>query len=397
MDSILTTLAMALDTLPAEGRVMLLAVLLSLALHGFTRAADNGRDVSLSYRLMYRKGALMALLLVPLLVYLTNLQMPVHVEQFVAFNTPVPAYVCAAVLLLWLAGAVVQLLRLGRVVRHTSLEAARGRAASAPLQARLTHWSKRLHLQSAVEVVCEGSSRPWHTFCGYRRVRIVIPAAALNWPVGVTDVMLLQQLAQIKQGAWGWLLFARVIRALYWPLPWVAVLARQLAQMLVLPADKLAAAAYRDAEGWQRDLRNHDKRLSGLAAAVAGRGRGERLLLADITQARQLQPPEPSAAEQARATVSVGEQTFERRWSGTKARLRRKYRDPHEQAYWLIAAACVAVGIATTLTVVQAPPEFDPRFLEVKWRDSMVRRIKDFDDDAPQPEEAAPAPESDSG
>ena len=62
---VFTNVAKALDTLPAEGRVMLLGLLLTIALCGFARVL---RGAAPALRLLYGKGALVALLAVPLLV-----------------------------------------------------------------------------------------------------------------------------------------------------------------------------------------------------------------------------------------------------------------------------------------------------------------------------------------
>ena len=58
----------------------------------------------------------------------------------------------------------------------------------------------------------------------------------MNWPMGIVDVMLLQQLAQVKQNSWRWLLFGRVVQAIYWPAPWVGRLVDDLAEASVPPA-----------------------------------------------------------------------------------------------------------------------------------------------------------------
>ena len=56
-----------------------------------------------------------------------------------------------------------------------------------------------------------------------------------------------------------------------------------------------------------------------------------------------------------------------------------KLRNPYEQAYWLIAVASILVCVATTLTIRQAPPEFEPQYLNVKWQDQMMRRMFDHE------------------
>ncbi|MEM9620827.1 MAG: hypothetical protein AAF993_04210 [Pseudomonadota bacterium] len=389
MDWLLTHLAMALDTLPLAGRVMLLAGLLSLALAGLARRLlrPDADDGAITYQLIYLKGALVTLLLVPALVYLTGFKLPVHVTEFTQFHTTWPADVALGLLFAWLLGVVYHLWLLGRAHQAeqrvlAAVQVLQDKAgAETKLQSRATHWCQRLRITHPVTVLSQGGEQPWHL---WRRVPhglsvemvIVLPAAARNWPVGVVDSALTRQLAQSKQGVWSWLLFARLVQAVYWPMPWVAGLGNHLKQRLQVAGNSLAAAAYRDPSGWRRDLQNYRKRAETLAS---GNFVGNVLRLsinADAVSPAQRSFPANRAANS--TAVPAGEPTtFENRWARSKAHLRDKYRSPYEQAYWLIAVACVAVSLATTLTIVQAPPEFDPQFLELKWQDGLARRLHD--------------------
>ena len=90
----LAYVAMALDTLPIAGRMMLLALLLSGALYGFVRLLPHEPGSGLN--VLYRKGALAALLFVPLGVYVFGVQVPVRVDQVVRLQTQLPSYVVYA-------------------------------------------------------------------------------------------------------------------------------------------------------------------------------------------------------------------------------------------------------------------------------------------------------------
>ncbi len=360
---IFTNIAMALDTLPAEGRMLLLALLLTVALYGFNRLLA---DADPTLRVLFGKGALTALVLVPAGVYLLGVQVPVPVEQMRRYDTPWPAYVVWALLSVWLLGAVAQLVRLAAEWRRSSRMVADLPAANPKISDRVGHWTRRLNLPITVAVRCDGAEVPWHVGAmPGRPAQVVLPAAARNWPVGVVDVMLLEQLAMLKQSAWRWMFAGRVIAALYWPTPWVARMAADLAQVLVLPGLGLAQAAYRDPEGFQRDLKQLRQRAETLQT-VDGDVRGVLRLANDGSYALV----EPRVVSEDTAAAS-----FEGKWAGTKRRRAAKVRDPYEQAYWLIAVASIVVGVATTLTLKQAAPEFEPRFLNVKWQDQMVRRI----------------------
>ena len=216
---------------------------------------------------------------------------------------------------------------------------------------------------------------------------LILPAAALNWPTGVVDALLLTQLAQLQQGSWRWLLFGRVVQAIYWPIPWVATLVQQLTQHLRRPALKLAAAAYRDPEGWQRDLRNLIKRASTLKP-IELPAAGHIIRLPNDGAKPPLETPLRSVGIAPSLPKDI---SFEDKLAQVKRQKRARESDPYEQVYWLIAVASIVVGIASTLTLVQAPPEFEPQQLNIKWQDQMVRRIREFYDG----EEAEARPSSD--
>jgi hypothetical protein len=368
--NLLATVAMALDTLPTYGRLMLLAFLLALMLFGFTRLLPAQMGSSL--QVLYRKGALLALLGVPLGVYLINVQVPVPVDEVVSFDTPVPSYVASILLVLWILGVIYQLGRVIRQISTTLAHAARATDAHSKIVGRCTHWQKRLAYEGPVKVVCGGSEQAWHAgkpWPGVQPAVICLPAAAANWPAGLVDAMLLNQLAQLKQGSWRWLLFARVVQALYWPAPWISQLVQQLALHLVEPAERLAASAYRDNEGWIRDVRKLAKRTDLLQNIPALGSDG---LLRLPSDGIKWLPPRPQLQ-----SVRVDGLVFEDKWARSKRRKKDKHRDPYEQAYWLIAVSSIVVAVSTTLTLVPRAPEFQPQYLKVKWHDQMVRRVYD--------------------
>ena len=368
-------IAKALDTLTSEGRIMLLAYLLTGALCGFARVLP--KDPGSSLNVLYRKGALAALLLVPVSAYLLNVQVPVHVDEVVRFSTPIPGYVVWALAGVWGLGVLFFGYRLGRDLQATYAALRSLEVAHSKILSRAQHWQQRLNLKGEVRIVAGGAEHGWHVgwllFKWRRPATVVLPAAALNWPTGVVDALLLTQLAQLQQGSWRWLAFARLIQVLYWPAPWVGGLVRGLAEHSELPGLRFAAAAYRDPEGWQRDVRNLSKRAATLGSVPLPTAGG---LLRLPNSGQAWVPPRPQVQ-----TVMVDDVPFEKKWAGSKRRKKDKERDPYEQAYWLIAVASLVVGVATTLTLKQRPPEFEPGFLHIKWQDRMVRRL--FDDDEP--------------
>ena len=348
----LAAVAMALDTLPTAGRILLLALLLSWSLFGVTRTLPD--DSGSSLNVLYRKGALLALLLVPAMVYLFNIQVHVPVTELTRFASPIPGYVVGVLLFIWTLGCVRHLFHLAMDLRATRAVLANYIQVPSKIESRVQHWQNRLDLKGRTRVLCGGAEHAWHA-----KGAIVLPAAASNWPTGVVDAMLLMQLAQLYQGSWRWLVFGRFVQAIYWPTPWVATLVQQLATHLQRPGLKLAAAAYRDPQGWRRDLINLHRRLTGLTPIESGTDALLRLPGADLVETGA---PKGSAA------------LLQNR---TRQGRREKTRDPYEQAYWLIAVTSIVVGIASTLTVLETPPQFEPEYLNIKWQDQMVRQVRE--------------------
>ncbi len=363
-----TQLAMALDTLPGFGRLFLLALLLTGALCGFARLMPGDEPVALS--LLYRKGALLALIVVPAVVYLFDVKVPVPVVQVTRFAAIWPEYLAYGVLVVWLGGFLFSLaIMLGDLRRTLSMHES-AVAVPGKLLSRMSHWQNRLGLTGSVRVICAGSEMPWHLGPSGNSSVIVLPAAAANWPVGPTDVLLLWQLAQICQRCWVWVVVGRLVSAAYWFAPWVGRLSDDLVAELPLPAWNLAQAAYRDPDGWHRDSRNASDRcetLQELSLSNAMR------LLRVLTPNKLPDNPSRRPGELSQ-TAQV---SFDDRWQITKRKHRAKLRNPYEQAYWLIAVASIVACVATTLTIRQAPPEFEPQYLNVKWQDQMMRRMFD--------------------
>lgn len=371
MQLIFTGIAMGLDTLPDIGRVFLLAILLACMLCALARLLSD--DLGSPINVMYRKGVLVALLVVPLLVYFANIQLPVYVDEARYFDTTIPAYATLLFGVIWLVGAAYNFFRLFRQLLATKTAVRQGELVAevnSKLLSRIEHWQQRISMPGIVTARCGGAELPWHM----GRRSLLLPAAALNWPTGVADVVLLKQLVLIKSRCWYWLLFSQVMAAIYWPLPWVRHLAHALAEHLAVSRASLAEAAYRDKEGWRRDLRNFNKRASTLTEPHVQHD--DPLLRLPAIEWGMTTPTGLPPRK-----VGDPDASFEEQWTVTKRRRAAKHRDPYEQAYWLIAVACLVVGLGTTLTVVQTPPEFEPTFLQLKWQDQMSRRIKDYDNE----------------
>ena len=348
------TIAMALDTLPGVGRFVLFAFLLSCAFFGVAQVLR--RHPSQAMQLYYRKACIFALVAVPSAVWLFGLQMPVFVVEARTFQTVVPMWISYGLFGSWLIGVTVVLGRMvWRYRRALYANLCVSHAADEKMQRRVKHWSQRLNLKPQPELLLAGSAQPWQV-----SGKIVLPQAALHWPVGHLDVCLLTQLALRKQKSWIWLVLGHAACAVYWPLPWVASLLAPYKRLLVVGSLSLAESAYGDSEGWLRDYVKLQGRYATLNEADPTL---EPFIL--VTDLELPAKPIPQAARRAGS------------WEATKARRAERHFDPYERVYWLIAVASVVIAVGTTLTVEQASPEFKPGFLDVKWQDQMGRRVRD--------------------
>ena len=374
--------AMALDTLPAIGRGLLLGFLLSITLAGVNRGIR--RHPSLVMQLYYKKAALLGLILVPALVSLLGLKMPVYVEQAQYFPTNLPTLVTVALASVWLLGVcwhvgklMVELARIERKLAAIQDATPVGEN----IERRIRHWQHRLNVHPGPKFLVSGSAPAWQALN-----TVVLPDAVRHWPVGQVDVGLLLQLALVKQRGWSWLLCARLVAALYWPAPWVARMYAEFAHALGEQALGLARAAYRDDPGWRRDLSKYNERTQGLPAMEVRMVLGVTAPL-DDTRSRPTTPV-------FEAKVGMREEiTPAARWRATKQRRAEREFDPYERVYWLIALASVVVSIGTTLTIRQASPEFEPGFLNIRWQDQMGRRHTDTDEVIERRRKVAPASE----
>ena len=362
MEYLFKVTAMSLDTLPHSGRIILLAFFLSLAFSGLSRIlpvryGDNTH-------ILYRKAALLALIAVPLLVWLTQVRMTVYVEPAESFDPTIARHATAVMMSAWFMGVIVSVYRLWQKFLATRADVPVN-IAGEKLTKRLDHWRARLNIRRRPALMVEGAKAPWH--CART---IILPAAAFNWPGGVVDAMLLTQLAQIKQRCWPWMMFAQGVGCLFWFAPWVKKLAAQLCVRLPRPALSLARAAYRDPPGWRRDCLQAQRRLQTMTSVGDEQDSLLRLacgLQVDLDELEQVWSSQAAGVAPPRSEKD--------RWTRVRHRYWQRHFDPYERVYWLVAGASLLVAFLTTLTAERAPPAFEPEFLEIKWQDQMQPRI----------------------
>jgi hypothetical protein len=248
-----------LDALPDSIRALLAGLLLAVFLRFFESRIDE-REWQLGQA--FRKTSLVALMLVPLMVWLFPAsRMVVFVEEL-----PTPsdgtAWPWRLVIGCWALGAAIALLSLG----HAHFRDRR-RSAALPvldddrLGERLRHWQRRLGLGRAVTLV-QAPDGPRLAGSGDR---LELSAEVRHWPAAVCDVLMIQALCHLKRGHVRWHVMSGIVSCLYWPITWVQSLGAHLWRDLEQATETLARACYSDRMGYARAQKQLESRLAGPA------------------------------------------------------------------------------------------------------------------------------------
>ena len=254
----------SLDSLPSSGRAMLSAAVLAALVYSSSRkipAARPGLGVS------YRKTSLLALLAVPLIVYsIPSWRFVVSVEEMPVIDT-LPSAVWWTLLSAWLVGVVVALADVVRCMLVTGRDVASLEAVDEKLGRRLEIWRGRMDIERGVRMGLGESPTPWSA--GWWRPAIVLPRGARHWPQAVQDAAIVHELAHLQRHHWLWLLFGGSVAALYWPIPWIGRLSREMAAAFQQTSDSLAMHYFRDHLGYARALRHIKQRMESESAQAA--------------------------------------------------------------------------------------------------------------------------------
>ena len=208
-----------LDRLPDAIRAMLSGLLLVLFLK-FFEARIKANEVQFGQS--FRKTALIALLFIPLLVWLFPAsRMVVFVEDLSPRASP-DRWAWLLLISIWAIGWLFSLSALVRSHHRSNREAGEWPLLNdEKLDARLAHWQGRLGMQQLLQLVAYPGGNP-RLFTD--RDRIGIPAAAQHWPGSTRDILLINNLCHLKKHHSRWHLIAQFTASVYWPVTWLQTL-----------------------------------------------------------------------------------------------------------------------------------------------------------------------------
>lgn len=255
MSDVLITAVGILDSLPNSSRAMLCGAALAGALCFLqTRLPADFAGLAIAYR----KAALLALLLVPSMIYYAlGLRFVVVVEELPTIDT-VPLALEWGLLGVWLGMAAMVGVRDWRGIAG----AAAADSIDPVLVERLDFWRRRMNVRRSVRIAIAATEQPFTQ--GWLRPVIALPRSAGHWPRPVQDAVLLHELDHIRHNHWAWLVFGRWVAALYWPIPWVRQVTRQLETTFQQAADARSIEFFGDRMGYGRALTHVAQRIDPL-------------------------------------------------------------------------------------------------------------------------------------
>ena len=334
MFDFLITIVGVLDSLPDAGRAMLSGAVLAGGLCFVERRLPANL---IGLAIAYRKAVLVALLIIPLLVYhVLGLRLVVVVEEL-------PEIASAPSLLWWWVfgvwgiglfarGAidVARLVRSARQVAHFP-------AADAKLASRLDFWRQRVGITQPITLCTANAEQPFT--CGWAKPVIGLPRSAARWPAPVQDAILVHELCHIRHHHWPWLVAGHLVAAVYWPIRWVAGLTEHLDRDFQEASDARAIEFFGDRMGYSRALKH-------------------------IAQRIDLAPHEQSGAQPAgNPTVLVWHDraSLEDREAISLSSVSR---DPcYDRVFWGLTQATLAMFLMTGTTLQQIYIPEDPKFV----------------------------------
>jgi hypothetical protein len=356
----------ALDSLPDPLRAMLAALLLAVFLRFFeVRIAPADLQLGQSFR----KATLVALLVIPVLVWLFPAsRMVVFVEELPQ-QSGRDHWAWQLVVGLWALGALAALTRLliQRVQSHLALRAC-PKVDDEKLERRLSHWQNRLGIHRLLDFIRTSESEP-RPFASLSAV--CFPAGADHWPGSTQDVLMIQALCRIRLKHRRWYLMTQLVICVYWPVIWIGKLQSRLLADFQRAADELARSCYQDQLGYQRAARQLAQRLDGGPVPGLATPRG-------ATPPRRLQPfqrlirqtnrlmnhhPEPS--RRATALESGRDEDADLSWT-----------DPYDKVVLFVGQAVFLAFLLTGVTLREKPPDLEYEYampFELLWKEHFHR------------------------
>ena len=379
-----------LDGLPDYIRAMLASLLLVALLRYFdSRIAAN----EVQFGASFRKTALLALAVVPLVVWLfPSSRMVVFVEEMPTGSSATP-WGWLALLGVWALGLTLGLLRLARAYVEFSRNLRAAPWVDDPkLLERFDHWQRRLGCAGTVRLCVVDGTAPLQAL---GLPRIGMPAAAMHAPAAVQDVLIIQALCQRKKRYGVWHLLAQIVGCCYWPITWVPRLHARLLEDLELVIDGMAESCYGDKDGYSRALRQIEQRLgepvgkrqqaepsavaTGTTAAtgVAGLVRLHGALSGYGRRLWRLYTPDAAPGWQADAVLAAHARRDELQWG-----------EPYERVVLLVGQAVFLAFLITGMTLRPMPPEIEKTYMlpfQFAWMENFHRNQERLDAQAQTP------------
>lgn len=371
-----------LDALPDSVRAILAAILLVVFLRIFESRIPRHE---IQYGQSFRKTALVALMVIPLFVWLFPAsRMIVFVEELIPTDAGMHWF-WIGVLTIWLTGMVISVAALIRCHLSAHAEMMRFKTVSDDkLSARLDHWQRRLGIDGTLQLVEVPGDQPRFLSSG---ARIAMPSAALHWPGTLQDILLIVSLSHLKRRHRRWHLFGQLVSSAYWPLPWTRMLHAHLLHDFQQSADELAESCYQDRMGYSRALRQLEARLS---APVNVRGSPHE----PKVQTNHYQAARAGLLSYTASLRTLLDPLAEPGWRldellterGTDAKL--LWTDPYDKVVLFVGQAVFLAFLLTGVTLRERPPELDYEYtipFELLWKEHFHRNQELLDKTQPNP------------
>jgi|GEM_PF-3431863 len=369
-----------IDALPGYLRALLAGLILALLLRFWeTRICEN----EVLYSVSFRKTAFVALLLVPMLVWLfPDSRMVVFVDELPDRSIS-GSWGWLPILCFWLGGFLFCFYRLIRsyMDSYAALKALPAIAGDDKLLERLAHWQRQLDITRPLTLVTTPTASLHHLPLA---ARIALPRAALHWPAGNQDVLLIRELCHLKKRHSCWHAFAQFVACSYWPVTWVSKMHRRMLENFQLAADSLAESCYQDPLGYDRALKQIAQRLAPPAALRRKRHPDEEPTRGRVLQRRirsyraevtELLHPDPAPAC-----------SYEQLFQARAARERQLRSEPYDKVFWFVGQAVFLALLFTGPTLKQTPPEVEQNYalpFELLWMEHFHRNQERMERQSP--------------
>jgi len=354
-----------LDVLPDGLRAMLAALVLAGALAWFEKRIPLQET---HYGQSYRKTALVALLVVPMLVWLLPASRMVVFVDILPVRPSSLHLIANSTYAVWLAGVAVTMS--GKLLawwKRRRLLRALPVVSDARLTSRLTHWRTRLGMASPAVLHASTDDLPGFFDSGRQ---LLFPAMAVHWPASQQDVLIINALCSLKRHHHRWHRLAQLVGCVYWPVTWVQQLNANLCRDLELTASDLSDSCYQDHLGYARALRQLEQRLMPAdhsRSASRGGNRSPGVVTRYGTGLWALfREAEPRWQIDRLLSARAG---------GSSAR----WKDPYDRVVLAVGQAVFLAVLLTGVTLRERPPDIEEKYLMpfgLLWKEHFHRDLE---------------------